>query len=88
MPHDPHRPNPHPAARRANEPGRDSQSLGLPGKKTQWVLVNMRDKGLVELIGEGRFSRWCLDGQAPNNVADLVAQHEQSAVARYLSGAL
>jgi len=68
--------------------GEIAKCLGLPGKKTQWVLVNMRDKGLVELIGEGRFSRWCLVGQAPNNVADLVAQHEQSAVARYLSGAL
>ncbi|WP_272974820.1 winged helix-turn-helix domain-containing protein [Alcanivorax jadensis] len=68
--------------------GEIAKCLGLPGKKTQWVLVNMRAKGLVELIGEGRFSRWCLAGQAPNNVADLVAQHEQSAVARYLSGAL
>ncbi len=68
--------------------GEVAKCLGLPPKKTQYVLVNMRDKGLVELIGEGRFSRWCLAGQAPNNVADLVAQHEQSAVARYLSGAL
>ena len=68
--------------------GEIAKCLGLPGKKTQWVLVNMRDKGLVELIGEGRFSRWCLPGQAPNNVADLVSQHEQNAVTRYLSGAL
>ncbi|QVW08776.1 winged helix-turn-helix transcriptional regulator [Phage CBW1004C-Prop1] len=68
--------------------GEISRCTGIPPKKTQYVLVNMRDKGLVELIGEGRFSRWCLPGQAPNNVADLVAQHEQSAVARYLSGAL
>ncbi|KZX61283.1 hypothetical protein A3724_14945 [Alcanivorax sp. HI0033] len=68
--------------------GEISRCTGIPPKKAQYVLVNMRDKGLVELIGEGRFSRWCLPGQAPNNVADLVAQHEQSAVARYLSGAL
>ena len=65
-----------------------ARCLGLPGKKTQYVLVNMRDKGLIQLIGEGRFSLWCLPGQAPNNVADLVAQHKQTAVARYLSGAL
>jgi len=68
--------------------GEIAKCLGLPGKKTQWVLVNMRDKGLVELIGEGRFSRWCLPGQAPSQVADLVAQHEQNVVTRYLSGAL
>ncbi|MEQ3620544.1 MAG: winged helix-turn-helix domain-containing protein [Marinobacter sp.] len=68
--------------------GEIAKCLGLPGKKTQWVLVNMRDKGLVELIGEGRFSRWCLPGQAPNNVADLVAQHEQSVITQFLSGAL
>ena len=68
--------------------GEIAKCLGLPPKKTQYVLVNMRDKGLVELIGEGRFSRWCLPDQAPNQVADLVAQHEQTAVARYLSGAL
>lgn len=68
--------------------GEIAKCLGLPGKKAQWVLVNMRAKGLVELIGEGRFSRWCLAGQAPNQVAELVAQHEQNAVTRYLSGAL
>jgi predicted ArsR family transcriptional regulator len=43
--------------------GEIAKCLGLPPKKAQYVLVNMRDKGLV-------------------------AQHEQSAVARYLSGAL
>lgn len=68
--------------------GEVAKCLGLPPKKAQYVLVNMRDKGLVELIGEGRFSRWCLPGQAPSQVADLVAQHEQNVVTRYLSGAL
>ena len=68
--------------------GEIAKCLGLPPKKAQYVLVNMRDKGLVELIGEGRFSRWCLPGQAPNNVADLVAQHEKSVITQFLSGAL
>ena len=68
--------------------GEIARCLGLPGKKTQWVLMNMRNKGLIDLIGQGRFSRWCLPGQAPSQVAELVAQHEQSAVTRYLSGAL
>lgn len=68
--------------------GEIARCLGLPGKKTQWVLMNMRNKGLADLIGQGRFSRWCLPGQAPSQVADLVAQHEQNAVTRYLSGAL
>lgn len=48
----------------------------------------MKAKGLIRKLGDKRFARWCLPGQAPNNVADLVAQHEQTAVARYLSGAL
>lgn len=68
--------------------GEIARRLGLPGKKTQWELMNMRNKGLIDLIGQGRFSRWCLPGQAPNQVAELVAQHEQNAVTRYLSGAL
>ncbi len=68
--------------------GEIARRLGLPGKKTQWELMNMRNKGLIDLIGQGRFSRWCLPGQAPSQVADLVAQHEQNVVTRYLSGAL
>lgn len=68
--------------------GEIARCLGLPPKKTQWVLMNMRNKGLIDLIGQGRFSRWCLPGQAPNQVWELVAQHEQNVVTRYLSGAL
>jgi predicted HTH transcriptional regulator len=68
--------------------GEIARCLGLPPKKTQRVLINMRDKGLIELIGEKRFAQWCLPGQAPNPVQELVAHHEQTAASRYLMGAL